>query len=32
MYTTHGCHICFIIPNNIQNTKGGKMTNTRDFG
>ena len=22
----------FIIPNKIQNTKGGKITNTRDFG
>ena len=32
LYTTQGCHICFIIPNNIQNTKGGKLTNTRDFG
>ena len=27
-----GCHICFIIPNKIQNTKGGTNTNTRDFG
>ena len=23
LYTTQGCHICFIIPNSIQNTKGG---------
>ena len=24
LYTTQGCHICFIIPNNIHNTKGEK--------
>ena len=24
LYTTQGCHTCFIIPNNIQNTKGEK--------
>ena len=30
--TPQGCHICFIIPNKIQNTKGRKNTNTRDFG
>ena len=26
-----GIHICFIIPNKMQNTKRGKNTN-RDFG
>ena len=30
--TPQGCHICFITPNKIQDTKGGKITNTRDFG
>ena len=30
--TPQGCHICFMIPKKIQNTKGGKITNTRDFG
>ena len=30
--TPQGCHICFIIPNKIQNTKGGQITNTTDFG
>ena len=29
--TPKGCHICFIIPNKMQNTKGEKITN-RDFG
>ena len=23
--TPQGCHICFIIPNKIENTKGGKI-------
>ena len=26
------CPICFIIPNKIQNTKGGQIANTRDLG
>ena len=30
--TPHRDVICFIIPNKIQNTKGGKKTNYRDFG
>ena len=25
VYTPKGCHICFIIPNKIQNTKGGQL-------
>ena len=30
--TPRGCHICFIILNKMQNTKGGNITNTSDFG